>query len=291
MQDPPLNSNYKKYVLQKNGGSCNDVTLQNQILKALSDGEKRTGDIIESVVGQYTAIKNELKRLVDSRQIVKVKHGVYSLPQVSNEIEQTQREQDEQLHPEHVSYIGARFWSAIYLIHNSLFDKQMHTREEIAARSGVAQEICNTSLDFMHENGLVNVGVGDTFYMDSDAQKRCFYFVLSQTRNPDLLISDFCLSTVLDCMGLIRYWTGEWKINMIEKVKAKGLIISDFDKFVSNLDAYRNEQVAGLKKKLDFFERAAAEYNKKSLAIKQKELELFVKEWGPANCTKTNSRQ
>lgn len=56
------------------------VPLDNQILSALSDGEKKTAELIAAVNGYPTAIKNGLRRLVDAGEIVKVKRGVYALP-------------------------------------------------------------------------------------------------------------------------------------------------------------------------------------------------------------------
>ena len=45
--------------------------------------ETTTAEIIDKVDGHPTAIKNELKRLLTKNEIVKVKHGVYQLPQCS----------------------------------------------------------------------------------------------------------------------------------------------------------------------------------------------------------------
>ena len=50
-----------------------------QILQLLADGEKQTASIIEWIEGKRTSIMDELKRLVDAGEIVKVKHGVYDL--------------------------------------------------------------------------------------------------------------------------------------------------------------------------------------------------------------------
>ena len=70
-------------VLQKlRGGRTLRVPFRQQILTLLAaDGEKRTSEFVASIEGHPKAIKNELKRLVDAGEIVKVRWGVYSLPQ------------------------------------------------------------------------------------------------------------------------------------------------------------------------------------------------------------------
>ncbi|MYG00520.1 hypothetical protein F4212_15500, partial [Candidatus Poribacteria bacterium] len=57
-----------------------NVTLASQIITVLESMHHKTAEIIEVVEGQPTAIKNELKRLVDTGKIVKVRYGVYGLP-------------------------------------------------------------------------------------------------------------------------------------------------------------------------------------------------------------------
>ncbi len=57
------------------------VTLREQIYQVLSTGEKQTAEILATVDKQDTAIKNELKRLVVDDEILKIRHGVYALPQ------------------------------------------------------------------------------------------------------------------------------------------------------------------------------------------------------------------
>ena len=57
-----------------------DQTIREQILQILRHGEKRTAEMISSVTGKRTTIMDELKRLVDEGEIVRVKHGVYDLP-------------------------------------------------------------------------------------------------------------------------------------------------------------------------------------------------------------------
>ena len=55
-------------------------TMREQIHTLLSDGEKKTAALVEAIEGHPNAIKNELKRLVDTGEIVKVRRAVYTLP-------------------------------------------------------------------------------------------------------------------------------------------------------------------------------------------------------------------
>ncbi len=55
-------------------------TMQEQIHTFLSDGEKKTAELIEAIDGHPNAVKNELKRLVDMGEIVKVQRAFYTLP-------------------------------------------------------------------------------------------------------------------------------------------------------------------------------------------------------------------
>lgn len=57
-----------------------DQTLRSDILRMLTYGEKTTGEILKAIEGKRTSIMDELKRLVDAGEIVKVKRGVYDLP-------------------------------------------------------------------------------------------------------------------------------------------------------------------------------------------------------------------
>ena len=70
-------------VLQRlRGGRTLRVPFRQQILTLLSaDGEKRTAEFVAAIEGHPKAIKNELKRLVDAGEIIKVRWGVYTLPQ------------------------------------------------------------------------------------------------------------------------------------------------------------------------------------------------------------------
>ena len=68
-------------ILQKlRGGRPLRIPFKEQIITLLSDGDKRTAEFIEAIEGHPKAIKNELGRLVDTGEIVKVRWGVYTLP-------------------------------------------------------------------------------------------------------------------------------------------------------------------------------------------------------------------
>ena len=68
-------------VLQKiRGGNIARVLFRDQIYSLLSTGEKTIGELVASIKGHPTSVKNELKRLIDAGEIVKVRRGVYSLP-------------------------------------------------------------------------------------------------------------------------------------------------------------------------------------------------------------------
>ena len=57
------------------------LKYRSQILEMLSDGERRSKEIVECNLGQaHIGIMDELKRLCDAGEIVKVKRGVYDLP-------------------------------------------------------------------------------------------------------------------------------------------------------------------------------------------------------------------
>ena len=64
------------------GGNIERVTFRGQILKLLADGEKKTPELAAAIQGHPKAINTELTRLVDIGEIVKVKRGVYKLPDV-----------------------------------------------------------------------------------------------------------------------------------------------------------------------------------------------------------------
>ena len=62
------------------GGAPLRVPFREQILSLLADGEKRTSELVAAIEGHPKAVKNELKRLVDTGEIVRVRWGIYTLP-------------------------------------------------------------------------------------------------------------------------------------------------------------------------------------------------------------------
>ena len=69
------------YVLQSlRGGNIPRVSFQEQILTLLSDGEKRKSEITQAIGSSPQSVGNELKRLVDMGEVLKVRRGVYALP-------------------------------------------------------------------------------------------------------------------------------------------------------------------------------------------------------------------
>ena len=68
-------------ILKKlRGGKPLRVPFRDQILSHLSDGEKKTAALVAAIEGHPKAIGNELTRLVETGEIVKVRRGVYALP-------------------------------------------------------------------------------------------------------------------------------------------------------------------------------------------------------------------
>ena len=72
-------------VLQKfRGGKLRPVSFREQILTLLASGdERKTAELVASIEGHPKAINNKLTCLVDAGEIVKVRRGVYTLPQGS----------------------------------------------------------------------------------------------------------------------------------------------------------------------------------------------------------------
>ncbi|RKU25871.1 hypothetical protein C6499_14240 [Candidatus Poribacteria bacterium] len=62
------------------GGKPLRVPFRDQILAHLSDGEKKTAALVAAIEGHPKAVNNELTRLVETGEIVKVRRGVYALP-------------------------------------------------------------------------------------------------------------------------------------------------------------------------------------------------------------------
>ena len=68
-------------VLQRlRGGNIPRVPFRQQILSLLTDGEKKTAQLIAAIDGHPEAIQHELARLVGTGEIVRVRRGVYVLP-------------------------------------------------------------------------------------------------------------------------------------------------------------------------------------------------------------------
>ena len=70
-------------VLEKlRGGKIVRVPLREQILSLLADGEKKTPELTTAIKGHPKAINTKLTRLVEDGEIVKVRRGVYRLPEL-----------------------------------------------------------------------------------------------------------------------------------------------------------------------------------------------------------------
>ncbi len=67
-------------MLQRMRGGRTRVPFREQILALLADGEKTTPEFAAAIQGHPKAINTELTRLVGIGEIVKVKRGVYTLP-------------------------------------------------------------------------------------------------------------------------------------------------------------------------------------------------------------------
>ena len=65
------------------GGKPLRVPFREQILALLADGEKKAADVIAAIDGNPVAIHHELVRLTKLGEIVKVRWGVYALPETS----------------------------------------------------------------------------------------------------------------------------------------------------------------------------------------------------------------
>ena len=66
-----------RFLQKLRGGNHQRVTFREQILALLTDGEKRTAELVESIEGHPEAIKHELTRLVNAKDIIRIRHGVY----------------------------------------------------------------------------------------------------------------------------------------------------------------------------------------------------------------------
>ena len=63
------------------GGKIARVPFREQILTLLADGEKKTPELVAAIQGHPKAINTELTRLVNTGEIVKIRRGVYRLPE------------------------------------------------------------------------------------------------------------------------------------------------------------------------------------------------------------------
>ena len=69
-------------ALQKlRGGNIQRISIREQILFLLATGEKKTSLFVEAIDSSAQGIGNELKKLLDEGEIVRVRRGVYRLPE------------------------------------------------------------------------------------------------------------------------------------------------------------------------------------------------------------------
>ena len=72
-------SQANRFLMKLRGGKIKRVPFQEQIHLLLESGEKTTSELIAAIDGHPGSIKNELKRLVDAGEIVKLRRSVYAL--------------------------------------------------------------------------------------------------------------------------------------------------------------------------------------------------------------------
>ena len=73
-------SQANRVLMKLRGGKIDRVPFHEQIHAFLEGGEKKTAELIAAIEGHPGAVKNELKRLVDAGEIVKVRRAIYALP-------------------------------------------------------------------------------------------------------------------------------------------------------------------------------------------------------------------
>ena len=73
-------SQANRILMKFRGGKPLRVPLRDQIFALLARGEKKTSELIDAIEGHPGSTKNELKRLVDAGEIVKVRRSMYALP-------------------------------------------------------------------------------------------------------------------------------------------------------------------------------------------------------------------
>ena len=72
-------SQANRILMRLRGGKLERTPFHVQIFELLSDGEKTTHEIVEAIEGNPGSIKNELTRLVETGEVVRVRRGVYAL--------------------------------------------------------------------------------------------------------------------------------------------------------------------------------------------------------------------
>ena len=68
-----------RILMRLRGGKLERIPFHAQIFELLSDGEKTTSEILESIQGHPGSIKNELTHLVETGEIVRIRRGIYAL--------------------------------------------------------------------------------------------------------------------------------------------------------------------------------------------------------------------
>ena len=77
-------SQANRILMKLRGGERLRVPFRDQIFSMLSSGKKKTSELIDAIEGHPGSIKNELKRLIDAGEIVKVRRSMYALPPSSD---------------------------------------------------------------------------------------------------------------------------------------------------------------------------------------------------------------
>ena len=77
-------SQANRILMKFRGGKRLRVPFRDQIFSMLANGEKKTAELIDAIEGHPGSIKNELKRLVDAGEIIKVQRSMYALPPSSD---------------------------------------------------------------------------------------------------------------------------------------------------------------------------------------------------------------
>ncbi|MCY4571105.1 MAG: hypothetical protein OXD49_22665 [Candidatus Poribacteria bacterium] len=68
-----------RILMRLRGGKLERVPFHAQIFELLSEGDKTTSEILESIQGNPGSIKNELTHLVETGEVVRRRRGVYAL--------------------------------------------------------------------------------------------------------------------------------------------------------------------------------------------------------------------